>query len=149
MRIRNPGAVRPWQHVLEPLGGYLLLAERLWSGAGKFAHGWNFGPSNLDARPVAEVMDEIARMWGAGLRWETDAAGHPHEAALLRLDSSLAREQLGWRPRLDLKQALQWTVDWYKACLLGKDMAEAEDGASEEDLAEEPSFTEITLDIKH
>lgn len=124
VRIRSPGAVRPWQHVLEPLSGYLLLAERLWSDGARFAQGWNFGPADRDARPVGDVMDRIVRLWGGGLRWETDAGSHPHEAALLRLDSTKARGQLGWRPRLDLEQALAWTVDWYKACLDGGDMSE-------------------------
>ncbi len=124
VRVRSPRAVRPWQHVLEPLGGYLLLAERLCSDGVRFSQAWNFGPSDRDARSVADLMDRIARLWGNGLRWETDAGNHPHEAALLRLDSSKARDQLGWRPRLELDQALEWTVDWYKACLRGADMGE-------------------------
>lgn len=128
VRIRSPGAVRPWQHVLEPLGGYLLLAERLWSDGAQFAQGWNFGPADRDARPVAEVMDRIVRLWGGGLQWEADAASHPHEAALLLLDSAKARSELGWRPRLDLDEALAWTVDWYKACLRGEDMREVTAG---------------------
>jgi CDP-glucose 4,6-dehydratase len=123
IRIRNPKAVRPWQFVLEPLHGYLLLAERLWSGGGAFAQAWNFGPADEDARAVAEVMDRIVALWGGGLRWEPDRASHPHEATLLRLDSRKARAELGWRPRLGLPQALQWTVRWYQERQRGADMA--------------------------
>lgn len=122
LRIRYPRAVRPWQHVLEPLSGYLLLAEKLWNSGEDFGKGWNFGPSDGDARTVAQVMDEIVKLWGSGLRWEPDREVHPHEAKLLRLDSAQARSQLGWRPRLSLAQALEWTVDWYKACMRGEDM---------------------------
>jgi CDP-glucose 4,6-dehydratase len=125
VRIRNPKAVRPWQHVLEPLAGYLLLAERLFTEGSRFAEAWNFGPADADARPVAEVMDKVVRLWGEGLRWEPDTAAHPHEAQLLRLDSAKARGTLGWRPRLPLDEALAWTVDWYKAQLRGDDMRRA------------------------
>ena len=128
IRIRNPKAIRPWQFVLEPLHGYLLLAERLCSGGGAFAQAWNFGPADEDTRPVAEVMDRIAALWGGGLRWEPDRAGHPHEATLLRLDSRKARAELGWRPRLGLQQALQWTVQWYQAKQRGADMAQVTAG---------------------
>ena len=122
VRIRNPRAVRPWQHVLEPLNGYLLLAERLWEDGAGFAEGWNFGSADSDARPVADVMDRIVKLWGEGLRWEHDSGEHPHEATLLRLDSTKARSRLGWRPRMSLDQALEWTVEWYKAYLHGDDV---------------------------
>jgi CDP-glucose 4,6-dehydratase len=122
VRIRNPKAVRPWQHVLEPLAGYLLLAQRLYDDGKRFAEGWNFGPAEADARPVAEVLDRIVKQWGGGLRWEVDGGNHPHEATLLRLDSTKARAELGWRPRMALDRALEWTVDWYKASLRGEDM---------------------------
>jgi CDP-glucose 4,6-dehydratase len=122
VRIRSPASVRPWQHVLEPLGGYLLLAERLWSDGARFSQAWNFGPADRDARPVAELMDRLVGLWGDGLHWQTDAGSHPHEATQLRLNSAKARKQLGWRPRLELDQALAWTVDWYKASLRGEDM---------------------------
>jgi len=128
IRIRNPNAIRPWQFVLEPIHGYLMLAERLWSGGGAFAQAWNFGPDDADTRPVAEVMDRIVALWGGGLRWEPDRASHPHEATLLRLDSRKARAELGWRPRLGLQQALEWTVQWYQAKQRGADMAQVTAG---------------------
>jgi CDP-glucose 4,6-dehydratase len=122
VRIRNPKAVRPWQHVLEPLAGYLMLAERLCTDATDFSRGWNFGPAVGDALPVAEVMDRIVKLWGDGLTWISDGSSHPHEAQLLHLDSSRARQDLGWRPRLDLGEALEWTVGWYKASVRERDM---------------------------
>jgi CDP-glucose 4,6-dehydratase len=121
VRIRNPKAVRPWQHVLEPIGGYLLLAEQLWRKGAEVAEGWNFGPPDTDARPVAEVMDRLTGVWPAA-RWELDQGAHPHEAMLLRLDCSKARAKLGWRPRLRLEEALAWTAEWYKAFMKGDDM---------------------------
>jgi CDP-glucose 4,6-dehydratase len=120
--IRNPGAVRSWQHVLEPLSGYLLLAQRLWSDGGRFASGWNFGPADDDARPVREVVDQIAALWGEGARWIPDERQHPHEAHYLKLDCSKARRLLEWRPRLRLADALQWTVDWHRSHKAGADM---------------------------
>jgi CDP-glucose 4,6-dehydratase len=113
VEIRHPDAVRPWQHVLEPLSGYLGLAERLWSDAG-FAEAWNFGPAEHDARTVAEVVDTMARLWGGGAGWTRQPGQHPHEAQQLRLDSAKARARLGWTPRLPLEQALAWTVEWYR-----------------------------------
>jgi CDP-glucose 4,6-dehydratase len=112
--IRNPGAVRPWQHVLEPLAGYLLLAERLWSDAARFGGGWNFGPPLEDALAVKELADTFTRTWGKPARWQPDAAAHPHEARFLKLDASKARKELGWKPRLRLQEAIEWTTDWYR-----------------------------------
>jgi CDP-glucose 4,6-dehydratase len=120
--IRNPGAVRPWQHVLEPLSGYLLLAQRLWSDGARFAGGWNFGPADEDARPVRDVVDRITALWGDGARWVADERQHPHEAHYLKLDCSKARQLLDWRPRLRLADALQWTVEWYRSKKTGADM---------------------------
>lgn len=121
VRIRNPRAVRPWQHVLNPLSGYLILAEHLWHSR-EFAVGWNFGPTDTDARPVAWIVERIAALWGADLRWEIDASEHPHEAHALKLDSSRARERLSWRPCWDLDRGLLATVDWYRAYRDGADM---------------------------
>lgn len=120
--IRNPRAVRPWQHVLEPLHGYLMLLERLWTEGTAVAEGWNFGPEVSDAWPVADVVSALARLWGGSARWIVDRATHPHEAAVLRLDCSKAREVLGWRPVLALDTALEWVVEWYKGYAAGRDM---------------------------
>jgi CDP-glucose 4,6-dehydratase len=112
--IRNPGATRPWQHVLEPLSGYLMLAERLSQDPAEFSGGWNFGPDEADAVPVGEVADAVVAQWGPPARWSAAPGLHPHEAHSLKLDSSKARAQLGWKPRLELRDALAWTVQWYK-----------------------------------
>jgi CDP-glucose 4,6-dehydratase len=122
VRIRNPNAVRPWQHVLEPLGGYLLLAERIFEEGPKLSGGWNFGPLDKDARKVQDIVVKLTQQWGDGARWEADQGNHPHEARFLKLDCSRAHALLGWRPRLDVDMALAWTVDWYKAWRNGKDM---------------------------
>jgi CDP-glucose 4,6-dehydratase len=114
VRVRNPEATRPWQHVLEPLRGYLLLAERLHAGERGTARAWNFGPDQADARPVSWIADQLVRRWGGVARWQRDAAGQPHEAAALALDSSRARAELGWRPVLPLDKALDWVVEWYQ-----------------------------------
>ena len=114
VRVRNPSAVRPWQHVLEPLGGYLTLAERLVESA-EFATAFNFGPRDDDAVPVAALVELVLGLWGDG-RWEAvSETGAPHEAGLLRLDWSRARQRLGWRPVLTLKEAAELTVAWYRA----------------------------------
>jgi len=123
VRIRNPHATRPWQHVLEPLSGYLLLTERLWQDGAAVAEGWNFGPSPEDAIPVAEVVGQVVERWGDGARWELMGGDHPHEAGFLSVDASKARGRLGWRPRLDVGEALDWTVDWYKRLAGGEDAA--------------------------
>lgn len=121
--IRNPDSVRPWQHVLEPLRGYLKLAERLYHEGPAFAEAWNFGPSDDDARPVGWLVDRLCSLWGPPARWERDAAGgQPHEAYFLKLDCSKASAKLGWRPSLCLEDALSWTVDWYKCFEGGGDV---------------------------
>lgn len=114
VRIRNPRATRPWQHVLEPLYGYLSLAELLWDEGHEFAGGWNFGPADEDAVPVENVVSTLASLWGEPAGWTADPGPHPHEAHFLKLDSSKSRNQLQWRPRLDLQTALKWTIEWYK-----------------------------------
>lgn len=122
--IRNPRATRPWQHVLEPLCGYLLLAERLSLDGDPFAEAWNFGPDANDIQPVSWVLDRLAEEWGGDARWELVAGDHPHEAGLLAVDAAKARARLGWRPRLPLKDAIAWTADWYKRAQSGEDASQ-------------------------
>lgn len=119
--IRSPDAVRPWQHVLEALGGYLLIAERLIAGEAAFADAWNFGPSDDDARPVGWIVDTMRAAWGGTHEASPHHGPVPHEAGLLRLDCSKARAALGWRPALTLDTALDWIVDWHKQAGAGAD----------------------------
>jgi CDP-glucose 4,6-dehydratase len=115
VRIRNPHAIRPWQHVLNPLSGYLVLAERIWSDR-TLAKAYNFGPSDDDVRPVGWLVEQLA------VHSEIDDGPHPHEAHWLKLDSSLARTELGWAPSWDLAQGLRATADWYRAHREGADL---------------------------
>ena len=122
--VRNPEAVRPWQHVLNPLSGYLLLAERLHASP-EPQGGWNFGPALDDARPVRAIADRLTQLWPGALRWEHDSdppTPHPHEAHFLALDSSKARERLGWQPTWSLDEALAGIVEWYTALRDREDM---------------------------
>ena len=122
IEVRNPNAVRPWQHVLEPLSGYLALAEKLARNQGAFAEGWNFGPDDTDARPVSWIVENVCRHWGdSASGWSSQPGEHPHEAGYLTLDVTKARRILGWRPRLTLEDALGWTVEWYRRCDEGED----------------------------
>lgn len=120
--LRSPGAVRPWQFVLEPLEGYLRLAQALVERGQSVAEGWNFGPSPAHAQPVQWVVECLARHWGPPATWGLDAAQHPHEAGYLKLDSSRANVLLNWQSRLSLSTTLAWTVEWYQAHLKGADM---------------------------
>jgi len=120
--VRNPNAVRPWQHVCEPLHGYLILAERLYTKGNEYAEAWNFGPDEESARTVSWLTDYVCRKWGKGASWHHDCRAHPHEANYLKLDSSKAKTKLGWRPRLTVPTALDWTVDWYRESLHGADV---------------------------
>lgn len=113
LEIRNPDAVRPWQHVLEPLTGYLLLAQALAADPAGFSRGWNFGPPAADVASVRDVIDLLAGHWGATQHWQQQTGDHPHEAATLTLDSSDAAHALSWRPQLSLDRALKLTADWY------------------------------------
>lgn len=114
--IRNPNATRPWQHVTEPLAGYLMLAERLWEQGNDFAEGWNFGPNEDGAKSVAWIVDYLRSKWGgAKQNWFVDAGDHPHEAGYLKLDCAKAKARLGWQPKLDLAIALDWVLEWYQA----------------------------------
>jgi CDP-glucose 4,6-dehydratase len=122
--VRSPTAVRPWQHVLEPVSGYVQLAERMLQHGAAFSEAWNFGPEEDDAWPVAWLADLLVRLWGEGARWRTDAQPQPqpHEAHYLRLDSTKARQRLEWRPRWRLDRALAQVVDWHRAQIGGADM---------------------------
>jgi CDP-glucose 4,6-dehydratase len=120
--IRNPSAIRPWQFVLEPLRGYLVLAERLAEDPSRFASAWNFGPAEADAKPVSWIANELTRLWGNRATWSLDPAAHQREAYSLKLDTSKSRACLDWHPALPLDQALGWIVEWYRAQQLGADL---------------------------
>lgn len=121
--LRNPQAVRPWQHVLEPLSGYLRLAERLCRDGVACADGWNFGPGSDSEQTVGAVVQRLATLWGPDARWRVDSDGrHPHEAGLLALDSAKARHRLEWSPRWSLDQALAASVSWFQDWSAGADM---------------------------
>ncbi len=120
--IRSPHAIRPWQHVLEPLSGYLMLAEKLYNQGPIFAEGWNFGPHDADVRPVRWIIEHLTRAWGQGAAWKINGVPQPHEATYLKLDCSKARAQLDWYPRWNLDQTVKKIVEWHKACDQGTDM---------------------------
>jgi CDP-glucose 4,6-dehydratase len=120
--IRNPASTRPWQHVLEPLSGYLVLAQHLAQRGAEFGQGWNFGPHDEDARPVHWIVEQLVARWGGSARWQLDGGAHPHEAHYLKLDISKARARLGWQPRWRLDEALARVVDWHRAWLAGQDV---------------------------
>lgn len=122
LTIRSPNAVRPWQHVLEPLSGYLLLAEKLYTEGSAFAEAWNLGPNDEDAKPVSWIIDQLCTHM-SGAKWQTETAQQPHEAGLLKLDSSKAKAQLGWTPRWNLEAALRKTTEWHQAWCNREDMA--------------------------
>jgi CDP-glucose 4,6-dehydratase len=113
--IRHPQAVRPWQHVLEPVSGYLTLTEKLWQQPDRFSESWNFGPNESETLSVSTLLECLRELWGPGLSWQFDDGAHPHEAHYLSLDCTKSRVQLGWEPRWNLNSALEATVQWYKA----------------------------------
>jgi CDP-glucose 4,6-dehydratase len=118
-QIRNPNHVRPWQHVLEPLYGYLKLSEYLGKVGRDFSEAWNFGPASHNVVPVGALADRVAELWGDGATWQHVATNYPAESTELRLDSGKSSARLGWRARLDLETSLRWTVEWYKAVARG------------------------------
>ncbi len=120
--VRSPQATRPWQHVLEPLSGYLALAERLCKEGDRYAEAWNFGPDDRDAKPVSWIVERISALWGASGTWDLQPGDHPHESTYLKLDASKAHARLGWRPRLGVERALEWLVEWYRAHDAGLDV---------------------------
>ncbi|BBL74476.1 CDP-glucose 4,6-dehydratase [Methylomagnum ishizawai] len=121
LKIRNPSAIRPWQHVLEPLGGYLTLAQRLYQDGAAFAEAWNFGPAKSDAKPVRWIVERMRTAWKDRLRWEFDTEPQPHEATHLRLDCEKAADRLGWQPRWHLGRALDAVTEWHTSHWSGAD----------------------------
>ena len=119
--LRHPGAVRPWQHVLDCLTGYLMLAEALARDPQRYAEAWNFGPADADAVPVSDVVESLGRYWGIEKAWVKDDASHAPEEDLLRLDSTKAARLLNWRPRLPIHDALRWVAEWYRDFHAGRD----------------------------
>lgn len=124
VNIRNPHAIRPWQHVLEPLSGYLLLAQKLYEEGTAYAEGWNFGPDDEDAKPVQWIVDRLTKAWGENARWVLDGSSHPHEAHYLKLDCSKVKSCLNWHPRWHLEDALGAIIDWHRAYRDGENMRE-------------------------
>ena len=122
VKIRNPHSIRPWQHVLEPLSGYLLLAQRLYEEGPAFAEAWNFGPNDDDAKPVDWILDKLTNTWGEGASWQLDNGEHPHEAHYLKLDCSKAKSRLQWHPKWSLATAIEEICVWHKAHAAGADM---------------------------
>lgn len=120
--IRNPKATRPWQHVLEPLSGYLILAQALYEHGAQFDGGWNFGPRDEDARPVQEVINLLIKNWGSLASWQQDQSEQPHEAHSLKLDCSKARQYLNWIPRWTLEQAIEKITQWQHGVQNSMDM---------------------------
>lgn len=112
--IRYPDAIRPWQHVLEPLNGYLQLAEHLWTQGAEFTGGWNFGPDNDDCKPVHWILETLNTQWKGGIKWDQTSAENPHEATYLSLDCDKSKRLLGWSPKLELATALELLVEWYQ-----------------------------------
>ncbi len=121
--IRRPNAIRPWQHVLDPLHGYMMLAQELLAEHARFASAYNFGPSDEDVWPVERIATKLVQLWGNGASWIRDSVPGVHEDHILRLDASKARVELGWEPRLKIEAALEWTMEWYRAWKQGENMA--------------------------
>ncbi len=122
VKIRSPYAIRPWQHVLEPLSGYLLLCEKLFFAGPAFAEGWNFGPDDSDAKNVKWIITKICELWGNGAAYQIVSIPQPHEANYLKLDCSKAKAELGWLPKWNIEKTLKSIVDWNKAFLKNDDM---------------------------
>jgi CDP-glucose 4,6-dehydratase len=124
LKIRSPFAIRPWQYVLEPLNGYLMLAERLYTDGSKFAEAWNFGPDDRDVKTVEWIACRFCELWGEGASYNIDKDPQPHEASYLKLDCSKAKAELGWSPKLDLEKTMESIVEWYRAWENKNDMRE-------------------------
>lgn len=114
VKIRNPHAIRPWQHVMEPLSGYLKLAEKLYTHGHEYSSAWNFGPYEEDARNVSYIADKLVELWGGDSQWQLDGDCHPHEAKYLKLKINKAVKHLGWTPKFNIDETLKFTCDWYQ-----------------------------------
>ena len=124
LTIRNPHSIRPWQHTLEPLAGYMMLAEKLYAGERDFADAWNFGPAEEDSKSVDWILEEIKRIWNEPVNWEIAEGVQPHEARLLKIDSTKAKSKLNWLPRLSLGEAVKLTAEWYRGFKDERDLIE-------------------------
>jgi CDP-glucose 4,6-dehydratase len=122
VKIRRPHAIRPWQHVLEPLSGYLMLGAKLLTDGNKSAEGWNFGPDDSDAKTVEWIINKICTLWSNGASYEIDTNPQPHEATYLKLDCSKAKTRLGWYPKWNIETAIGRIVEWTKAYNQGVNM---------------------------
>jgi len=122
--IRNPNAIRPWQHVLDPLFGYLILAQKLYEKGARYAGAWNFGPNDSDAKPVQWLVEKLNEKWGISAAYSIIKGKHPHEAHYLKLDCSKAKSELGWHPRWELEKSIDSIVEWTQAYKEGKDVKE-------------------------
>lgn len=122
--VRNPMATRPWQHVLEPLSGYLVLAQHLYEHGSDYAEGWNFGPKDEDCKSVSWILDKMVAKWGKGACWKLDKKNNPHEAGYLKLDCSKAAMQLNWFPKWNLEDTLESIIDWHQNYLTGRNIQE-------------------------
>lgn len=122
--VRNPLATRPWQHVLEPLSGYLVLAQHLYQNGSDYAEGWNFGPKDEDCKSVSWILDKMVTKWGNGASWDLDKNNNPHEASYLKLDCSKAAQKLNWLPKWNLEYTLETIINWHRHYLSGKNIQE-------------------------
>jgi CDP-glucose 4,6-dehydratase len=122
--VRNPMSTRPWQHVLEPLSGYLVLAQHLFEEGSNVAEGWNFGPKDEDCKPVSWILDRMVTNWGNGASWELDKNNNPHEAGYLKLDCSKAAMRLNWYPKWNLEHTLESIINWHQQYIAQKNIQE-------------------------
>jgi len=125
VKIRSPYAIRPWQHVLEPLTGYLILAQKLYTNGSDFAEAWNFGPNNQDEKTVQWMVEKLCNKWGNNASFEMDNKPQPHEANFLKLDCAKANTLLNWRPKWTVERTIEAIVEWYKAYECNDDMMQA------------------------
>lgn len=122
IKIRNPNSTRPWQHVLEPLSGYLILAQELYINGKEFAEAWNFGPKDEDCKPVSWILEKLIKYWGNNSNWEIENTNNPHEAGFLKLDCSKASNKLNWNPKWKLEETLKLIIEWHKHYVSGGDV---------------------------